>query len=278
MPSKPAVLLSAALVLFSSSTARAHFKLEKPVDALKTDESGNPTGGDQKTSPCGTGATPSGLATKVRAGSKLHIKIVETVAHGGHYRIALSPNRKDFVDPKVVVTAGSCVSAAVESSPSGPVLADGLFEHRQGINDKVWETDVTLPNTTCADCTLQVIEFMTPHPPSCFYYHCANLQIVDANAEIEGDGVVSVGDGDKSGGDGGTNGSSGSSGARGPNGSSGSSGSSGSAATGSSSGDKSSSQAPSEDGCNVGGSSSPSLITLGVFGAMVALSKRRRRR
>src|SRR5258708_2539227 len=44
-----------------------------------------------------------------------------------------------------------------------------------------WETDISLPNLSCAKCTLQVIEFMADHPynqPGGYsYHHCADLQI-----------------------------------------------------------------------------------------------------
>ena len=61
-----------------------------------------------------------------------------------------------------------------------PVIADGLFTHDQGDfgNGRVWETDITIPNKTCEACTLQILEFMTPHSIGCFYHHCANLKIV----------------------------------------------------------------------------------------------------
>src|SRR5689334_596259 len=84
------VLAGAVLV---ANGAEAHFKLEQPADALMTNATGDPNGGNQKTAPCGTGAMASGIVTKVKAGSKLHIKLTETVAHGGHYRVALSNNK-----------------------------------------------------------------------------------------------------------------------------------------------------------------------------------------
>jgi hypothetical protein len=45
----------------------------------------------------------------------------------------------------------------------------------------VWETDIQLPNISCAKCTLQVIQFMANHgynqPGGYSYHHCADLQI-----------------------------------------------------------------------------------------------------
>ena len=76
------------VVLFASASAQAHFKLQEPADWLVTNATGDPQGstGTQKINPCGAG-TPSGLITQVRAGSTLHIKLTETVPHGGSSRM-----------------------------------------------------------------------------------------------------------------------------------------------------------------------------------------------
>src|SRR5262249_2485239 len=126
-------------------------------------------------------------------GGKLHIKIKETIQHGGHYRVALVQNRADLKDPDPVVTANNCVSAPIQDPPTGPILVDGLFKHQQ--TDTIpafWETDITIPDKPCADCTLQIIEFMTPHAPQCFYHHCAAVNVTsdapaDGGVEVEED-------------------------------------------------------------------------------------------
>jgi MYXO-CTERM domain-containing protein len=183
-------------VLFLSASADAHFKLQQPADRLQTDAAGDPPGGTQKSNPCGQG-TPSGAVTQVRAGSTLHVKLTETVPHGGHYRIALvpklSPTSSDLPEPEVTLESGQCGSAANEDPVVAPVLADNLFPHTQAeaTPGRVWETDVRLPAQT-GDATLQIIEFMTPHAPQCFYHHCADLQILAADASIDDDagGVI----------------------------------------------------------------------------------------
>lgn len=184
-------LVPTALLL--ASPAAAHFRMEQPADALQGGGTGtgSPQGGDQKTDPCGAG-TPSGLVTQARAGSKLHVKVVETVGHGGHYRVAFAANRAELSSPAVT---GTCGSAAIMTTPTLPVLADGLFPHTQAqaAAGTTYETDVTLPNVPPGTYTLQVLEFMTPHAAPCFYYHCAAVQIVDADAGVPDGGVV-VGD------------------------------------------------------------------------------------
>jgi hypothetical protein len=186
-----ALLPGLLATLLVSASAHAHFKLQQPADWLQTDENGDPLGatGTQKLNPCGDGPR-SGAITQVRAGSMLHIKLTETIPHGGHYRVALVPKlnpiASELPEPAVTLNAGQCDTAAIENPVVAPVLADNLFPHiqAQATAGKVWETDVRLPNQT-GDATLQIIEFMAPHAPQCFYHHCAQLQIVAENAAID---------------------------------------------------------------------------------------------
>jgi MYXO-CTERM domain-containing protein len=234
------VLVLPALLLGLGS-AEAHFKLEQPADRLQTDADGEPLGaaGTQKTNPCGDG-TASGIVTTVQAGSTLHIKLTETIAHGGHYRVALVPKLNlvttDIPEPAVTLKAGQCDTAAIESPAVAPVLADNLFPHTQAqaVAGKVWETDVTLPNQT-GDATLQIIEFMAPHAPQCFYHHCAELKIVAAAGGAGGDSGADAGAGGGNG-------------------------------------------AADSSGCSVGEGSPPSAFGILAFGVVVAFSMVRRRR
>jgi MYXO-CTERM domain-containing protein len=272
-------ILLAGGILLAAGPARAHFALNQPLDALQggglsTDAggNGNPTGGDQKTEPCGTG-TASGLVTQVRAGATQHVRVTETIAHGGHYRIAFSANRNDFVDP---VVTGTCASAAIQGTPVAPVLADGLFVHTQAqaANGTVYETDVTIPATAAPGMyTLQVLEFMTPHAAPCFYYHCATIQVVAPDAGINDSGVVVTdggggGGGDSGGGGGGDSGGGGNTGG-------GDSGGGGNTGGG---GNRSNPSAPNtSDGCSVSSGTGASLAVPAI-GAIAALAMLRRRR
>src|SRR5579863_5724545 len=79
----------------------AHFKLLEPAEWLKTSQLGDP----QKFGPCG--GDPSGdnskiltnATTKVTGGSKLHLKVQETIYHSGHYRVALAVNSRTELPP-----------------------------------------------------------------------------------------------------------------------------------------------------------------------------------
>jgi hypothetical protein len=151
----------------------AHFKLLEPAEWVRTSDLGDP----QKAGPCGLQDTTgdnakllTNASTKATGGSKLHLKIQETIYHSGHYR----------------------TWAQIQSPPQLPVIADGLFPHypkpgepaSKRVDPKspmLWEADVELPNINCPKCTLQVIEFMADHPynvPGGYsYHHCAALEI-----------------------------------------------------------------------------------------------------
>ncbi len=74
------------------------------------------------------------------------------------------------------------VSAKIDPAPKPPVLADGLFFHRERpAADAFWETDIKLPNINCDACTLQVIQFVEEHglnkEGDFSYHHYADLKI-----------------------------------------------------------------------------------------------------
>ena len=100
-------------------------------------ELGNP----QKIGPCGGNPNGdndeilSGVVTEVTGGSRLHLKIQETIFHSGHYRVALSVNSRNELpaDPlafeKYTDRGIYSVWGVIQSPPQIPVLADGLFRH-----------------------------------------------------------------------------------------------------------------------------------------------------
>jgi len=185
---KQLVFLVTALLMTAtlSPFAAAHFKLLEPASWLNEAANGDP----QKMAPCGgisaNPGTPSNAVTKVQGGSKLHLKIQETVHHPGHYRVALAVNSRTELpkDPEVMTREGArgpvSVSAAIQNPVRPPVLADGLFAHTAR-GGEMFETDIDLPNISCEKCTLQIIEFMAEHGLNAdgdySYHHCADLQI-----------------------------------------------------------------------------------------------------
>src|SRR5262245_18710667 len=154
-------LVIAAVTVLQAGTF-AHFKLLEPASWINSDQRGDP----QKIGPCG--GDPKGdnakllteAITKVAGGSKLHLKVQETIFHSGHYRVALAVNARTELpgDPvtveKFTEKGVYSVWAAVQSPPQIPVLADGLFpqypdEGQPGsAGPKTpmapWETDIQL--------------------------------------------------------------------------------------------------------------------------------------
>ncbi len=192
-----AVLLTAGLLLAPDTSA--HFKMVTPTPWVVTNDLGDP----QKVGPCG--GDPKGqnetilskAVTRVAGGSKLHLKIQETIFHSGHYRVALAVNSRTELPPdpyaaeKWTERGLYSVWGQIQSPPQIPVLADGLFQHYPKPGEPAsqrpktpmapWETDIELPNITCASCTLQVIQFMADHvynqPGGYAYHQCADLEI-----------------------------------------------------------------------------------------------------
>jgi hypothetical protein len=168
------------------ATTHAHFKLLEPASWLMENDRGDP----QKAGPCGGSNTdwgkPSYIVTKVMGGSRLRVRVQETIFHPGHYRVALAVNSPTELppDPETQTRASEkgpwSVTATIQNPPRVPVLADGLFPHTARV-ETPFETEVQLPNINCRKCTLQVVQWMAEHafnnPGGYSYHHCADLQI-----------------------------------------------------------------------------------------------------
>ena len=84
----------------ATQVVHAHFRLLEPTSWLVEGNLGDP----QKLAPCGSLLTaPQGQPAvplsnaigKAVGGSKLHLKVQETIYHPGHYRVALSVNSRE---------------------------------------------------------------------------------------------------------------------------------------------------------------------------------------
>lgn len=216
-----------------ASSASAHFQLKAPLPSTAGDMDG------KGAAPCGPDAS-SAVITPVMGGSQIAITVNETVFHPGHYRVALSIDSRDEIDPSkpgglkepvvknaqgMPITSGNSVSADIQNPPVFPVLADGVFTHTTDSPTDFTQM-ITLPNVTCDKCTLQVIEFMAEHSPPYFYRHCADLKITADPAKPLFDPNGNAG------GTGGTGGTGGAGGGGGAGGIGGSAAGAGGAATG----------------------------------------------
>jgi hypothetical protein len=125
-----------------------------------------------KTGPCGVADGERTLnVTYYEPGETIQVIWDEYVDHPGHYRIAFDDNGDDdFVDPATMM----------EFDSNDTVLLDEITDKGPGERDYV--ATVTLPNVTCDNCTLQVIQVMYDKPPyttpgNDIYYQCADLAL-----------------------------------------------------------------------------------------------------
>jgi hypothetical protein len=185
------------IALLGTSQAHAHFKLLQPASWLNEDELGGP----QKGSPCGPGNArlivgddvqpipASAAVTTFQAGETITVELQETIYHPGYFRIAIAETRAadatsaHFPDPALTDTENCYYDrAAVKTVPHDAVLADGLFmAEALSAENRSLTQQVKLPEEACEHCTLQVVQVMEGHPASsCFYFHCAEIQILAA--------------------------------------------------------------------------------------------------
>jgi hypothetical protein len=171
-----------------AGSALAHFVLMSPDSWSTQSAQGDP----QKTRPCG--AEPGagiGMVTSFAPGDSVTIGIDETIYHPGHYRVSLAVNDRNELPPDPVVSPGAsaCESAAIQSPPVFPVLADGMLAHTTRF-ETPQTFSVKLPtDVSCTRCTLQVVEFMSAHGAPCFYYHCAEISILPGGVGTTDAGV-----------------------------------------------------------------------------------------
>ena len=133
-----------------------------------------------KSCPCGLGSSNrtcnlavdssdpdrSARVSRFEAGSTITLVFDEFVDHAGRFRVAFDPDGADMAD----------FNANVLEDIPDPA----------GTGGQTWEIQVTLPNMTCENCTLQLVQAMevdenTPiadPAPISSYYSCVDLQLV----------------------------------------------------------------------------------------------------
>jgi hypothetical protein len=179
---KTSYAIALACFVASPSVARAHSKLDQPPPVNTSDANKNPTG------PCGTiPATP--IQTQFAANGSLTVTWYETVNHIGAYEIRFADS-----GPSACTLTGN--GGAVEPTNAQtnnvankicptlltPAIADGDDPTINQADPTTWKKytkSVTMPNTTCTNCIVQLIQWMgsgagaaktfTP------YYSCARV-------------------------------------------------------------------------------------------------------
>jgi len=163
-----------------AAVADAHIRLMSPTARFVQDDNG------LKTAPCGSG-TATGTVTKLTPGQALTVTWKESVSHAGHYRIALSANQSDFVEP-------------TDLTIPNPLPSWDLVD---GIQDKTgtqtYSQSVQVPNKECPACVLQLIQVMSTGtdgtntgPFSGVYHACADVSVSAASGDGGATGDLAV--------------------------------------------------------------------------------------
>ena len=152
-----------------------------------------------KSAPCGDPANPPGTVprTVLQPGATITVRWQAFVPHPGHFRIAFDPDGDDDL--------GGPGGYDDLYTPGTEVLLDGIPVMG---NQQSYEAQVALPDVTCTNCTLQLIQVMTDKMPwgpgggSDLYYQCADI-ILDPDGgpgSTSGPGSGTGGSGSGSGG------------------------------------------------------------------------------
>jgi MYXO-CTERM domain-containing protein len=149
-------LASVLVLTFLPATALGHAILIDPP----------PRSAEIKTGPCNP--DPGGATrTTYMAGQTIMVTFSETVDHVGYYHIDLALDgdtgfEQNILNPKIEDPADAVIPRMIEQA-------------------------VTLPNVTCENCTLRVIQCMDPADPglaACAansYFSCANVRLIAAD-------------------------------------------------------------------------------------------------
>lgn len=188
--------------LLTTGIASAHIELTEPIaryevqgeTGIKGCPCGIATGGGSSNRTCNVamdgsdGNRDESRAFTAAAGSSVVLKFKETVGHTGKYRVAFDPDGADFNDfnDNVLIEV---------DDPNG-----SMGNVQDGNN---WEIEVTLPETPCTNCTLQLIQVMDPSTLGgtvdgsklatlSTYYTCVDLVLTGDEGSTTSGGAESV--------------------------------------------------------------------------------------
>jgi MYXO-CTERM domain-containing protein len=170
------------------SVASAHIQLVKPNARIN-----NGLGGEQKNENCGSPgwvrAQHPDRVTYFKPGETIRVMWQETILHPGWYRIALHPNGENFHVPPPSNGPGDDgnpsnfptlnMTGMTDAATGTMILADRIPDAASGTTNMM---DVKLPDMECANCTLQLTQFMlssglTAYNIDSIYFNCADIVI-----------------------------------------------------------------------------------------------------
>lgn len=181
-------LVVGVLAQLFGSVAHAHIELLEPPSRYGRNTN--------KSCPCGAGSSDatcnvavdgqdpnrSAQVSTFEAGSTIVVRFDEYIGHAGRFRVAFDPDGADFEDFNDHIL----LDVPDPMGGTGNIGEGGI-----------WELEVTLPDTACDNCTLQLIQAMHGDQTNpvldpanlSSYYTCADLVLVGG-----GDGSTSGGD------------------------------------------------------------------------------------
>jgi hypothetical protein len=190
--SRRASLAIVAVGWLSAPAAGAHIDLLEPeARAHGTAARNDPdidVNSSLKIGPCGQ--VRSGRTDRVATyapGQHISVRVREENAHVSYLRVSIDLDGESFPIRTVVPAAPETQEAAQAAEDA--LGGDGLLAVVRENNDVpgfVHEIAVTLPETSCTNCTLQVIQFMYDDPAAPYYFQCADLVITDTGAADAG--------------------------------------------------------------------------------------------
>jgi hypothetical protein len=165
-------------------TAHAHVALQYPESRNGHD--------DIKEPPCGIEGSQRGdKYYMAQPGTPIQLVMDEYINHPGWFRIAFDDNGEDaLVEPHLPCADPKNNPDLCFDKTTAPLgWVQNLFPHGEG-SAAIWNYNYTLPNITCDNCTLQVIQVMTDKAPfetpgNDIYYQCVDL-VLSAEAPAGG--------------------------------------------------------------------------------------------
>ncbi len=163
-------VIIATAVAFTVTPAAAH-SLWKPGSI--TPPRSSDLFNNLKTSPCG-GLSRGSNPAVFQKGTEIRVEWVESINHIGYFKINFSPAgdanfiplsiKKSAIDPNPQVNYPDDQNNSI---PSGQVHSFSGF--------------ITLPDTVCTNCTLQIIQVMQDSGTDSLYYSCSDINLVANN-------------------------------------------------------------------------------------------------
>ncbi len=174
------------LVLGVSGSAAAHMDMSFPTARYPI-----ALGDENKACPCGVGGTnrtcdipvaqqvdnnrDESRVTTFQAGETITLVFDEYIGHAGRWRVAFDPDGAETAD------FNANILLDVVDPAGGAGNAGG----------SMWNLEVTLPNTPCDNCTLQLVQMMdgntadpVPDPTGrSSYYQCADIVLLGSDED-----------------------------------------------------------------------------------------------